>query len=90
MRSLERLLAVTLCVRLVPPHPSCNVPSPQPPPASSLPADRTHVLELGSAATVADVKAAIEARQGKRRRRRRPGRGCPLLPCRPSKDPGVR
>ncbi|WP_289461098.1 ubiquitin-like protein, partial [Klebsiella pneumoniae] len=26
--------------------------------------DRTHVLELGSAATVADVKAAIEARQG--------------------------
>lgn len=28
------------------------------------PADRTHVLELGSTATVADVKAAIEARQG--------------------------
>jgi small subunit ribosomal protein S27Ae len=26
--------------------------------------DRTHVLELGSTATVADVKAAIEARQG--------------------------
>lgn len=30
----------------------------------SIHADRTHVLELGSAATVADVKAAIEARQG--------------------------
>jgi hypothetical protein len=29
------------------------------------------VLELGSTATVADVKAAIEARQGEGRRRRR-------------------
>lgn len=36
-------------------------------------ADRQHVLELGSGATVADVKAAIEARQGACRRR---GAGC--------------
>lgn len=32
-------------------------------------ADRTHVLELGSQATVADVKAAVEAAQGEARRR---------------------
>jgi hypothetical protein len=31
-------------------------------------ADRTHVLDVAAEATVADVKAVIEARQGESRR----------------------
>lgn len=34
------------------------------PPPLRPPADRTHVLDLAAGATVADVKAAVEARQG--------------------------
>lgn len=44
---------------------SCGLMPPGPLP---LPADRTHVLDLGSNATVGDVMAAIEARQGESRR----------------------
>ena len=43
-------------------QPACPAPHHSSPAPRS--ADRTHVLELGSTATVADVKAAIEARQG--------------------------
>lgn len=45
--------------RRLPPDPSAALLRPR-----SLLADRTHVLDLASAATVADVKAAIEVRQG--------------------------
>lgn len=34
----------------------------------SLNADRTHLIEVGAGATVADVKAAIQAREGEHRR----------------------